>query len=126
MDARTVEQTLQARHLPDVLPTEEGWVLPHYAGLSIGNLAATISALFGSPMAGALPPLPDPIWTSRMPDLRRIILIVLDALGYRSLQKGDYALQQAPHPVKLLGRHGGLSPEEMLVPLVGCRLEALP
>jgi hypothetical protein len=35
-------------------------------------------------------------------------------------------LQQAEPHVSLLGRHGGLTPEEMLVPLLGVRLDALP
>jgi hypothetical protein len=35
-------------------------------------------------------------------------------------------LQRAPISVPLLGRHGGLTQDEMLVPLVGVRLEALP
>jgi hypothetical protein len=40
------------------------------------------------------------------------------------LPHGDYALQRAPIPVPLLGRHGGLTQDEMLVPLVGARLDA--
>jgi predicted AlkP superfamily pyrophosphatase or phosphodiesterase len=41
------------------------------------------------------------------------------------LPRGTRALQQTRPSVPLLGRHGGLSPEEMLVPLIGARLEAL-
>jgi len=41
------------------------------------------------------------------------------------LPRRDYALQQTLPPVSLVGRHGGLSQEEMLVPLLGTRLEAL-
>ncbi len=93
MDASAVEQTLLSQQLPDLLPADEGWVMPHYSGLSIASLPSTISALLGSPMSGALPPLPDPLWTSWSPGLRRVVLIVLDALGYRLFQrmtaKGD-------------------------------------
>lgn len=42
------------------------------------------------------------------------------------LPHGDHALQQAQPSVSLVGRHGGLTQEEMLVPLLGVRLEALP
>ena len=42
------------------------------------------------------------------------------------LPTGNHALQQSQPPTSLLGRHGGLTPDEMLVPLIGARLEALP
>jgi hypothetical protein len=41
------------------------------------------------------------------------------------LPRGDHALQRAQSSVSLVGRHGGLSQQEMLVPLLGARLEAL-
>jgi hypothetical protein len=41
------------------------------------------------------------------------------------LPNGDHALQRAKPSVSLVGRHGGLTPEEMLVPLIATRLEAL-
>jgi predicted AlkP superfamily pyrophosphatase or phosphodiesterase len=41
------------------------------------------------------------------------------------LPRADRALQQTQPPVSLIGRHGGLSQEEMLVPLIGARLEGL-
>ena len=39
---------------------------------------------------------------------------------------GDHALQQVRPSVSLIGRHGGLTQEEVLVPLLGTRLDALP
>ena len=41
------------------------------------------------------------------------------------LPRGAGALQHTQPSVALVGRHGGLTPEEMLVPLIGARLEAL-
>jgi hypothetical protein len=41
------------------------------------------------------------------------------------LPRDAHALQRAKPSVSLLGRHGGLTPDEMLVPLIGARLEAL-
>jgi 2-C-methyl-D-erythritol 4-phosphate cytidylyltransferase len=41
------------------------------------------------------------------------------------LPRGDRALQMGQPPVPLIGRHGGLTQQEMLVPLLGARLEAL-
>jgi hypothetical protein len=95
MDATTIEQALLSRQLPDLLPPTEGWVLPHYDGLSIANLPPTIAALLGgtllsppgtSPL-GALPPLPRELWADWADGLRRVVLVILDALGYRKLQE---------------------------------------
>jgi hypothetical protein len=41
------------------------------------------------------------------------------------LPRGRHALEHAEPSVSLLGRHGGLTEDEMLVPLIGARLEAL-
>lgn len=87
MDAKRVEQTLLKRPLPDLLPRDEGWVMPHYEGLSIANLPATIAAMLGADLPGALPPLPPELWTDWTPGLRHVVLVVLDALGYRMLQR---------------------------------------
>jgi hypothetical protein len=95
MDAREIEQTLLSRQLPDLLPPSEGWVLPHYDGLSIANLPATIAALLGDAplnppgqgLPGALPPLRGELWADWADGLRRVVLLILDALGYRKLQE---------------------------------------
>jgi predicted AlkP superfamily pyrophosphatase or phosphodiesterase len=85
--SQDMEQTLLRRQLPELLPPAEGWVLPHYDGLSIANLPATVATLLGSDLPGALPPLPRNLWAEWAPGLRRVVLVILDALGYRMLQK---------------------------------------
>jgi len=87
MDAHHIERLLTDRQIPDLLPVAEGWVLPHYEGLSIANLPATIAALLGTNLPGALPTLPEQIWSGWLPGLRRVVLVILDALGYRMLQR---------------------------------------
>lgn len=87
MDAREIEKVLLDHRLPDLLPRDEGWVLPHYDGLSIANLPATVAALLACDLPGALPPLPSKLWTDWLPGLRRVVLVVLDALGYQLLQR---------------------------------------
>jgi predicted AlkP superfamily pyrophosphatase or phosphodiesterase len=87
MDAQYIERTLLSRQVPGLLPSDEGWVVPHYDGLSIANLPAAIAALFGEDLPGALPALPRDLWAEWMPGLRRVVLVVLDALGYRMLQR---------------------------------------
>jgi predicted AlkP superfamily pyrophosphatase or phosphodiesterase len=87
MDAQHIERLLTSRQIPNLLPPDEGWVLPHYDGLSIANIPATIAALLGTDLPGALPALSEEIWTEWRPGLRRVVLVVLDALGYRMLQR---------------------------------------
>jgi hypothetical protein len=41
------------------------------------------------------------------------------------IARGNHFLAQNDHHLKMKGRHGGLSPREMLVPLIGVRLDAL-
>jgi predicted AlkP superfamily pyrophosphatase or phosphodiesterase len=67
---------------------DQGWVTPRYEGLSITNLPATIAALLSSDLPGALPPLPENLWNEWLPGLRRVVLVIFDALGYRLLQRG--------------------------------------
>lgn len=86
MDAEEVERTLLSQKAPGLLPPDEGWVVPHYGGLSIANLPATIAALFGVEAEGLLSPLPRQLWADWAPGIRRIALIALDGLGYRRLQ----------------------------------------
>ncbi len=94
MDARDIEQTLLSRTVPGLLPPDQGWVPPHYDRFSIANLPATIANLLGnSPstpseqvLPGALPSLPCELWADWAPGLRRVVLVILDALGYRMLQ----------------------------------------
>jgi predicted AlkP superfamily pyrophosphatase or phosphodiesterase len=86
MDTKTIERTILSRQLPDLLPSDEGWVLPHYNGLSIANLPATIAALLETESSTTLPPLPHELWADWATGLRRVVLIVIDALGYRLLQ----------------------------------------
>jgi len=95
MDAREIEQILLSRQLPNLLPPAEGWVVPHYDGLSIANIPATIAALLGdaplnssrTSLPGALRPLPGELWSDWADGLRRVVLVILDALGYRKLQE---------------------------------------
>jgi hypothetical protein len=41
------------------------------------------------------------------------------------MTKGEHALQRTRPEFALVSRHGGLTPDEMLVPLIGARLENL-
>ena len=79
-----IERTLRARHIPG-LP--EQFVLPHYGGYSIANLAPTIAKILGVEMEGAAPPFPAHWWRDLGADTRCVLLIILDATGYLQLAR---------------------------------------
>jgi hypothetical protein len=87
MNATDVESRLLGQPLPGELPAGEDWVMPSYGGFSIANLPAAIAALFGEDLPGALPALSRELWEGWAPGVRRVVLVVLDALGLRMLQE---------------------------------------
>ncbi len=87
--ADQIQAELEARSLPLLgdLFTPGEFVFPHYDGLGIANLPATIAAVLGGNLPGALPPLRRDLWAHWGSDVKRIILIVFDALGYLQLNE---------------------------------------
>jgi hypothetical protein len=85
--AAEIEAELRTHTLPgleDLLPAGE-FVMPHYRGLGIANLPATVAALLGGELPGACPPLQRELWADWSDGLERVILVLVDALGYRQL-----------------------------------------
>jgi hypothetical protein len=61
----------------------EDVVWPRYDGYSIANLPATFAAMLGVQMpASALPSLPADLWRDLARDVRRVVFVLIDALGY--------------------------------------------
>jgi hypothetical protein len=60
-------------------------VWPHYDGLSIANVPASMAAAFGVTLPGAAPPLDARLWPAET-RARRVVFIVLDGFGYNLLQ----------------------------------------
>jgi len=114
MDTRELESEILAHPLPDPLPTDAGWVMPRYDGLSIANLPATIAKLLGSDLPGALPPLPSALWTDWQSGLQRVVLIILDAWGYRLLQ--EMQATGEGHSFTMLAQAGRLAPLTSVFP----------
>jgi hypothetical protein len=86
--AAEIEQTILDHHLPSLdgdLPEGE-FVLPYYDGLSIVNVPATTAALLGVRLPGA-PPLPQEVWGPYAGGVRCVFRVVIDALGFRRLQR---------------------------------------
>jgi len=90
MDLATeFERRIRAPKLPgltDSLSGEE-FILPHYSGLSIANLPATLAGLLGRGLEGAEPPLPGDAWQALGEDVRCLVWVILDAVGYRSFRR---------------------------------------
>jgi len=93
-----IEALLRVHRLPgleDVLPTGE-FVHPHYDRYSIANLPATIAAALGAELNGVAPPLPSRLWSDLTAGVRRVVTVLLDAVGYlpfrRLLADGDPVL----------------------------------
>lgn len=81
------ETLIRQHRLPlDNLPSDE-FILPYYDGLSIANLPATMTALLGGELPNASPTLARDLWADWTPGLKRVILVILDALGYLRLRR---------------------------------------
>lgn len=68
----------------------DGLVWPRYSGRSVGNLAATVCQALGVPKAlpqGALSPLAPGLVDDLFEGVRRVVLLVMDAMGWVALQR---------------------------------------
>jgi hypothetical protein len=82
------EQIIHSHRLPGLdehLPKE--FILPHYDGYSIANLAATIAALLDVELDNAAPPIPTHLWADIAPGVQTVIMVILDAVGYSHFQR---------------------------------------
>ena len=110
--ANEIEDAIRRHRLPILDPDE--FVMPHYEGLSLANLPATIAALLGADLPDAALPLPADLWADLAPGVRRVVLVLLDALGYlrfRRLLEADESLSFAH-----LVRQGQLVPVTSVFP----------
>jgi hypothetical protein len=86
--ASSIEGRLRARVLPELSQqlSSNRFVMPSYDGWGIANIPATMAGLFGGSLQGACPPLQRELWSGWTAGLRRVILVVVDALGYLQLR----------------------------------------
>ncbi len=66
------------------LPDE--FILPDYNGRSIANIPATIANLLDANFDG-LPPLYDELWQPMGKDVKRVVVILLDAMGWNLYER---------------------------------------
>jgi hypothetical protein len=93
------------------LPPE--FVLPDY-GRSIANLPATLAALLGANLPGALPALPAAWWEPLAPGAKRVVLLVLDAVGW--LRFRQYLAEEGGSVFRRLVGQGCLLPISSIFP----------
>jgi hypothetical protein len=82
--ADQIESTIRRDVPPFAAQLGNDVVWPRYDGYSIANLPATFAAILGAQMPG-LPPLPADLWHDLARDVRRVVFVLIDALGYRRL-----------------------------------------
>ncbi len=111
IQAQEIEYVLRSRRVPGLFPDETAgeYLLPDYAGRSLVNVPATLSRLLGAPLPGIAPPLPESYWGDLAHGVRRVVVVLLDALGYRYLEE---SLSREPH--SLWGR---LAERGVLLPM---------
>lgn len=78
-----IETFLRSRRRPG-LP--DHFVIPHYNGYSVANIAPTIGHMLGVTIERAAPPLPKHLWTPLAQDVSCVVLLILDAVGYHQLR----------------------------------------
>ena len=61
------------------------FIWPNYENGSIANVPATVAALLGVPFAG-LPPLRDELWRPLAGGVKRVVVLIVDAMGWNLLQ----------------------------------------
>ncbi|MFQ5615343.1 MAG: alkaline phosphatase family protein [Anaerolineales bacterium] len=102
---------LQSHRLPG-LDLGDEFIHPHYEGGSILNIPSTICRLLDVPGIGAQPLIPeilDPIERGLAPGIRRVVMVLMDALSLHRLQRW---LRQGGVPL-----WGSLLKDGLLAPL---------
>ncbi len=69
---------------------------PDYDGGSIANVPATIAAWLGAPFQG-LPPLRPEFLPANLPPINRVVLLVVDALGWNHFKETGRVAPEIPH-----------------------------
>ena len=83
--ALLLEQNLRGRQISGLLPSPDGFVPPDYGGRSLANVPATVARAVGTRLDRSAPPLEEAYWQAYSAGVRRVVLLLLDALGYLQL-----------------------------------------
>jgi predicted AlkP superfamily pyrophosphatase or phosphodiesterase len=83
--ADTIADRIRTESNPGLssLQLPAGWIVPNYQGCSIANLTSSIAQLFGAQLP--TPPLDPAILDGLTAGVHRVVVVVVDALGYGKL-----------------------------------------
>jgi hypothetical protein len=89
--AAALEKDLRT-YRPEGLRAFEGgfpdpFIWPRYDGLCVGNIAATTAKLLGVPLPQTLPPLRKDVLAGLTDGVKRVVVLVIDAMGWQQLQE---------------------------------------
>jgi Type I phosphodiesterase / nucleotide pyrophosphatase len=96
--SQELENKIRANRLVD-LPVEwaDEMLFPYYQGLSLRNVPHTIAAALGVPLLNSAPLLNE-VWQADVPQAERVVVFLMDGMGYRYLSmlaKEDSEIRQA-------------------------------
>jgi len=113
--ADRIESTLRSNAPPLAAQLGDDVVWPRYDGYSIANLPATFASILGAQLPPpSAPPLPAELWRDLARDARRVVFVLMDALGYRRFRR---ALEADAHSSwRLLVERGRLFPLTSVFP----------
>jgi hypothetical protein len=89
------------------------FVLPRF-DLSIANVPSTVARLLGARLPGAASALPQRLWADLSVDVRRVVFVILDAVGW--LRFRHMLLEEPDHLFNHLSRRGRLVPLTSVFP----------
>jgi len=113
--ALELEETITRHSLPGLEEHLQGggFVLPHYGGLSIANLGATMAGLLGMELEGAEPSVQKDIWSDFAGEVRTVVVVLLDGVGYLHLRP---LLEDEHTPFGRLASRGRYAPLTSVFP----------
>lgn len=94
----------------------EELVPPDYAGGTLANVPATVAALLGAPLRG-LPPLYEPLWQPLGSSVKRVVVLLLDSLGWNIVQPLLPELEPLMEQVTLFDRITSVFPSTTVAAL---------
>jgi hypothetical protein len=99
-----------------LLELPEEFVLPDYGGRTLANVPATVAAWLGAPLTG-LPPLYEPLWQPVGNSIKRVVVLLLDSLGWNILQPLLPELEPLMKEVTLFDRITSIFPSTTVAAL---------
>lgn len=94
----------------------EEFTPPDYRAGSLANIPSTIATLLGVPPAG-LPPLREPLWRPLASGTKRVILLLIDSLGWEIFQSEQKAFQDLVPQAAVMGKITSVFPSTTVAAL---------